>query len=137
MGTFQVADVPIIRPGWVGMNDAGEHTAGVQQVRYRAKRCRCGDFRLCGGIQVSPGRWDERAGPVGQNQDEVQLAVAPHPAKQRQRLTFQWVPRSDDRDFGRVALEVGSVLPFRSTSSHMRCFWASWPNASTTVASCD
>ena len=92
------------------MNDAGEHTAGVQQVCYRAKRCRCGgDFRLCGGIQVSPGRWDERAGPVGQNQDEVQLAVAPHPAKQRQRLTFQWVPRSDDRDFGRVALEVGSV----------------------------
>ena len=42
------------------------------------------------------------------------VAVAPHPAKQWQRLTFQWVPRSDDRDFGRVALEVGSVLPFRS-----------------------
>ena len=109
MGTFQVADTPIIRPGWVGLNDAGQHAAGMQQVRYRAKRCRRGHFRLDGGIQVSPGRWDERAGPVGQNQDEVQLAVPPHPAKQRQRLTFQWVPRSDDRDFGRVALEVGSV----------------------------
>jgi len=97
------------------MNDAGKHAASMQQVRYRAKRCRCADLRLWGGIQVSPGRRDERAGPVGQNQDEVQLAVAPHPAKQRQRLTFQRVPRYDDRDFGRVALEVGSVLPFRLT----------------------
>jgi hypothetical protein len=110
MGTFQVADTRIIRPSWVGMmNDAGEHTAGVQQVRYRAKRCRPGGFRLCGGIQVSPGCWDERAGPVGQNQDEVQLAMASHPAKQRQHLTFQWVPPSEDRDFNRVALEVSSV----------------------------
>jgi hypothetical protein len=33
MGTFQVADTPIIRPGCVGMNNAGEYTAGVQQVR--------------------------------------------------------------------------------------------------------
>lgn len=113
MGIFQIADAPIIRPDRIGLDDAGKYPAGVQQIRYRAKRGRCGDFRLCGGIQVSPGRWDERAGPVGQHQDEVQLAVAPHPAKQRQRLTFQWVPRSNDRDFGRVALEVGSVLPFR------------------------
>jgi hypothetical protein len=117
MGTFQVADMPIIRPGWVGMNDAGKHPASMQQVCYRAKRCWCGNFTLCGGIQVSPGRWDERAGAVGQNQDEVQLAVAPHPAEQRQCLTFQRVPCSDDRDFSRVALEVGSVLPFRSTRS--------------------
>ena len=96
------------------MNDAGEHTAGVQQVRNRAKRCRRGLFRLCGGIQVSPGRWDERAGPVRQHQDEVQLAVAPHPAKQRQRLTFQCMAGSNNGDLGRIALEVGSVLPFRS-----------------------
>ena len=104
------------------MNNAGEHPAGVQQVRYRAKRCRCGDFRPCGGIQVGPERRDERAGPVGQHQDEVQRAVAPHPAKQRQYLTFQRVPCSDDRDFGRVALEMGSVLPFRSTDSITSAF---------------
>jgi hypothetical protein len=115
MGIFQIADTPIIRPVWVGMNDAGEHTAGVQQVRYRAKRCRCGDFRLCGRIEVRPGGWDERPRTIRQDQNQIKRPVAPHPAKQRQRLTFQWVPRSEDRDFGRVALEVGSVLPFRST----------------------
>jgi hypothetical protein len=114
MGTFQIADAPIIRPGWVGLYDAGEHTAGVQQVRYRPKRCRCGDFRLRGGIQVGPGRWDERPRAVRQNQNEIQRAVASHPAQQRQRLTFQRVAGSDDRDCGRVPLEVGSVLPFRS-----------------------
>jgi len=30
MGTFQVADASIIRPDGVGVNDAGEDTAGVQ-----------------------------------------------------------------------------------------------------------
>jgi len=43
--------------------------------------------------------------------------VTPHPAKQRQRLAFQRVPGSDDSDRGRIALEVGSVRPFRSTAS--------------------
>jgi len=114
MGIFQIADRPIIRPGRVGLNDAGKHTAGVQQVRYRTKRGRRGRFGLSGRIQVGPGRWDERPRTVRQDQNQIKRAVAPHPAKQRQRLTFQWVPRSDDRDFGRVALEVGSVLPFRS-----------------------
>jgi len=32
MGTFQVADALIIRPGGVRVNDAGEDAAGVQQV---------------------------------------------------------------------------------------------------------
>jgi hypothetical protein len=110
MGIFQIADAPIIRPGWVGLNDAGEDAAGMQQVRYGAKRCHTGGFTWRGGgVQVRPCGWDERAGPIGQNQDEVQLAVAPHPAKERQRLTFQGVPCSADRDFRRITLEVGSV----------------------------
>jgi hypothetical protein len=117
MGIFQIADRPIIRPGRVGLNDAGKHTAGVQQVRYRTKRGGRGRFGLSGRIQVGPGRWDERPRTVRQDQNQIKRAVAPHPAKQRQRLTFQWVPRSEDRDFGRLALEVGSVLPFRSTRS--------------------
>jgi len=32
MGTFQVADALIIRPGRVRVNDADEDAAGVQQV---------------------------------------------------------------------------------------------------------
>jgi len=47
--------------------------------------------------------------------------VTPHPAKQRQRLAFQRVPGSDDSDRGRIALEVGSVRPFRSTVSTTTC----------------
>jgi hypothetical protein len=100
------------------LDDAGEHTAGVQQVGYGAERCRCNCLTRRGGTQVGPGGWDERAGPVGQNQDEVQLAVAPHPAKQRECLAFQRVAGSNNGDLGRVALEVGSVLPFRSTTLH-------------------
>jgi hypothetical protein len=33
MGIIQVADAPIIRPGrCVGLDDAGEDTAGMQQI---------------------------------------------------------------------------------------------------------
>src|SRR5438270_13569628 len=99
--------------------------AGVQQIGYGAERCRCNCLTWRGGIQVGPGGWDERAGPVGQNQDEVQLAMAPHPAKQRQRLTFQRMAGSNNGDLSRVALEVGSVLPFRSTALITRHFWPS------------
>lgn len=47
--------------------------------------------------------------------------MAPHPAKQRERLAFQRMTRSDNRNFGRIALEVGSVLPFRTTVSITTC----------------
>jgi hypothetical protein len=43
--------------------------------------------------------------------------MAPHPAQQWKRLAFEWVARSNDGDRGRIALEVGSVMPFRSTKS--------------------
>ncbi len=116
MGTFQVADAPIIRPDRVGVNDAGDDAAGVQQIRYRAKRCLCGCFTWCGGIQVRPRSWDERARTVREDENEIELAVTPHPAKQRQRLAFQRVAGPDDSDRGRIPLEVGSVRPFRSTT---------------------
>ena len=90
----------------------------MQQVGYGAKRCQDGGLKWRGGgVQVRPLGWDERARTIGQDENEIQRAVAPHPAKQRERLAFQRVAGSDDRDFGRVALEVGSVLPFRSTPS--------------------
>jgi len=60
--------------------------------------------------------------------------VTPHPAKQRQRLAFQRVPGSDDSDRGRIALEVGSVRPFRSTRSTTRPYWTVCVNESETVA---
>ena len=118
MGTIQVADALIIRPGSrIGLNDAGEHTASVEQIGYGAERCRCACFTWCRGIQVRPGRWNERPRAVGQDENQIELAVAPHPAKQRQHLTFQRVAGSNNSDLSRVALEVGSVEPFRSITS--------------------
>ena len=81
MGTFQVADASIIRPDGVGVNDAGEDTAGVQQVGDGPERCQADGFTWCGGIKISPGRWDERTGTVGQDENQIELAVTPHPAK--------------------------------------------------------
>ncbi len=114
------------------MNDAGEDAAGVQQISYGAKRCERGRFRGCGGIQVGPRSWDERTRTVGEDQNQVELAVPPHvgedqnqvelavpphPAQQRKRLALKRVTGSHDGDRGRIALEVGSVLPLRSTRS--------------------
>jgi hypothetical protein len=135
MDTFLLADAPIIRPGCIEPTDAGKDAASMQQVRYRTKRCRLRCFTRCGGIQVRPGGWNERARTIGQDQNEIKRAVAPHPAKQRQRLAFQWVPRSDDRDFGRVALEVGSVLPFRSTLFHTISCYARYDGTPTSGGS--
>ena len=99
------------------MDDAGEDTAGVEEIAYGAKRCERCCFRWCGRIQVRPGRRDERTRTVRQEKNQVQRAVAPHPAKHRECLAFQRVARSDDGDCRRLALEVGSVMPFRSTTS--------------------
>jgi hypothetical protein len=41
----------------------------------------------------------------------------PHAGKQRECLTFRRVADSNNGDRSRIVLEVGSVLPFRSTRS--------------------
>ena len=118
------------------MTDAGENAAGVQQVRYRATRCRRSCFLRCGGIQVRPGGWDERPRAIRQDQNQIELAVAPHPAQQRQRLAFQRVAASNDGDRSRIALEVGSVLPFRSILFPMSLFYARYDDIRTRSGSC-
>src|SRR5438552_5762255 len=115
MGTFQVADAPIIRPDGVGVNDAGEDTAGMQQVGDGPERCQADCFTWRGGIEVRPRGGDERTRTVGEDENQIELAVTPHPAEQPQRLAFKRVAGSDDSDRGRIPLEVGSVRPFRST----------------------
>jgi hypothetical protein len=117
------------------VNDAGQNAAGVQQVCYGAERCQCGYFRWCGGVQVRPGCWNERTRSVGEDENQIKLAVTPHPAKQRKRLAFQRVAGSDDSDRSRIALEVGSVRPFRSTMSTTSGYGSFSVTASTTVDS--
>jgi hypothetical protein len=100
----------------------------MQQVRYGAKRCQGGGSKCRrGGVQVRPRGRNERARTIGQDQNEIQCAVAPHPAKQRERMAFQRVASSDDLDARRIALEVGSVLPFPSTISHTPPLSTNWP----------
>ena len=118
------------------MDDAGEDTAGTEEIGYRAERCRCGEFTRCGRVQVSPGRWDERARPIGQDQNQVELAVPPHPAKQRECLAFQRVAGSNNGDRSRIALEVGSVLPFRSDRLSIHSSSDSWSIGLETSAWC-
>ena len=108
------------------MNDAGEHTASVQQIGYGAERCRRNYVRCCGGIQVSPDRWNEGPRTVRQDEHQIQLAVAPHPTQQRECLAFQWVAGSNNCDRGRIALEVGSVLPFRLTRWTTSGWYGCW-----------
>ena len=87
----------------------------MQQVGDGAERRERGCFTRCGGIEVRPRSRDERTRTVRQDEDQIELAVTPHPAEQWQRLAFQRVPRSDHSDCGRITLEMGSVMPFRST----------------------
>ena len=90
---------------------------GGKEIGDGPECCQCGGFTWRGGIQVRPGRGNERPRTVRQDENQIELAVAPHPAKQRQCLAFQRVAGSNHGDRSRIALEVGSVLPFRSTRS--------------------
>ncbi len=118
------------------MNDAGKDVASVQQVRYGAKRPRRACFTRCGGIQVRPGRGDERTRTVGQDKNQVELAVAAHPAKKRKWLALQWMAGSDHSDRRWIALEVGSVLPFRSTLFRMSSCYERYDDIPTSGGFC-
>jgi hypothetical protein len=88
----------------------------VQQVGDGAECCERGCFTRCGGIEVRPRSRDERTRTVRQDEDQIELAVTPHPAEHGKHLAFERVPGSDDGDCGRIPLEMGSVMPFRSTA---------------------
>ena len=87
----------------------------MQQVGDGPERCQADCFTWGEGIEVRPGCRNERTRTVREDENQIELAVTPHPAKQRQRLAFKRVAGSDDSDRGRIPLEVGSVRPFRST----------------------
>jgi len=80
------------------------------------------------GVQISPRRRDERTCSIGQDEEKMQAARAMGPAQDIQRLTFQRVPSADDRYFGRIVLEVGSVSWFPSIESTTTCLWRGWPD---------
>lgn len=82
----------------------------MQQVGYGAKRCQGGGFKWRGGgVQVRPRGWDERARTIGQDENQIQLALTPHPTQEWELLPFEWVARSDNGNRGWIPLEVSSV----------------------------
>jgi hypothetical protein len=95
--------------------------AGVQQVPDRAEELHLPLLgRARRGLQVGPGRWDQALAAVRQDQDEIELAPAAHPAEHRQRPALERVTAPDDRDLGREALEMGSVSCLLSTASTIK-----------------
>jgi hypothetical protein len=67
-------------------------------------------------LQVGPGGWHEPPSAIREDHDEPERAVPPHLAQHGQALALEWMTTPNNRDFGREALEVSSVLPFRSTT---------------------
>ena len=70
----------------------------MQQVGDGPERCQADCFTWCRGIEVRPRRRDERTRTVRQDENQIEFAVAPHPAQERECLAFQWVAGSNNGD---------------------------------------
>jgi hypothetical protein len=88
------------------------------------------------GLQVGPGRWHESPSPVWEHQDEPECAVAAHLAQNGEALALKWMLTPNNRNFRWKALEVGSVLPFRSGRSTRNGWCDSWSIGSGTSVCC-
>jgi len=72
-------------------------------------------------LKICPLCRDKQGAAVLEDQDQLQLAPAAHPARQLKRAALQRVTRAHDPDGRREAIEVGSVsclplTPFHGTS---------------------
>jgi hypothetical protein len=70
-----------------------------------------------GRLEVGPGGWDERATPVGQHEDQMELVAPMRPAQHGQRPAFKRMTRPGDGDGRREVFEVGSMRRFPSMKS--------------------
>jgi hypothetical protein len=98
-----------------------DDVAGVEQVAERAKGSGGGRIQSGGGDQVRPSGGDEGAGAVREDQDEVKRPMTSHPPEHRESLALQWVAETDNGNRRRKTIEVGSVMPLRSTRSIRLC----------------
>jgi len=95
-----------------------DHGAGVKQVFERAeghrRECREG---LCRRGQIGPIARNQRSTAVRQNEHEQPSAFAVQGPQKVERLAFERMARTDDRDLFREVLMMGSVSWFFSTPS--------------------
>jgi hypothetical protein len=117
MGTFPLRAATIIQVQRGTACEPINDVAGVEQVTKRAKGSGGGRIQSGGGLQVRPSGGDEGAGAVREAQDEVKCPMTAHPPEHRERLALQWVAKTDDGNRRRKTIEVGSVMPLRSTPS--------------------
>jgi hypothetical protein len=92
-----------------------DESAGVQQIGQCAEAHGVGTRR--GRREAGPWGRHERATPVWEDKDQMQLTAAMGPAQQGQRLAFKRMTRPGDRDGRREVFEVGSMRQFPSTPS--------------------
>jgi len=67
-------------------------------------------------LKICPLCRDKQGAAVLEDQDQLQLAPAAHPARQLKRAALQRVTRAHDPDGRREAIEVGSVSCLPSTA---------------------
>ena len=86
----------------------------MQQIPKGSEAVGCSLLGSRRRIEVGPCRRDEGLGSVGQDQQQLESAVAVHPPQYVQGLTFKGVAPPNDLYCRREPLEVGSVSPFLS-----------------------
>jgi hypothetical protein len=92
-----------------------EHPADGEQILKRCQRPRL--RRLGRGLQVGPRRRDQQPGAVRQCHEQLQPAMALHPAGQLKRPALPRMRPSHDAHRRREAIEVGSVSRLPLTRS--------------------
>jgi hypothetical protein len=90
----------------------------VQQIGQCAEAHGVGTRR--GRREAGPCGRHERATPVWEDEDQMQLIAAMRPAQHGQRAAFKRMARPGDRDGLREVFEVGSMWRFPSIRSRMR-----------------
>jgi hypothetical protein len=60
-------------------------------------------------IQIGPCRRDKRATSIGKDKGQIQVALPVAPTEKLQGLPLQRVMITQDSDFGRETLDVGSM----------------------------
>ncbi len=102
-----------------------DHGAGVKQVFERAqghrRRCREG---LCRQGQIGPRGRDQRFTAVRQDEEEQRLTFAMQGPQNAERLAFERMASTDNRDSLGKVLMMGSVSYVPSKLFYNRHIWA-------------
>jgi len=97
------------------------NSPGLEQLCAGRQQCRLSLFyRLFVGVQVGPGRWDQRARTIRQHQSQMKLTAPVNPAQHIQRQPLEGMALTNDGYLLGISSEVvvgslssGSLTIFR------------------------